>query len=471
MYSFFPKPLPDETVYSLLCRFHLASAQASFKGNTLKLFKINGSRPNNEFPSFLNEFEGLSGIDMPTLINQMTSFHYYEPFLSPDMCLRLYDSLRTGKTESLQSQLGIVASRFTYGKELKSCPLCMKENIDTYGTTYWHLEHQITGVLSCPKHKCILKSEVCSPIKLLLPKLNKNLNVEVFDGEEYRFSSLLASELHDLNCDIHLPELYNAYWDRLRELSLLTQCGRVRQATLHKLVQKCLERLSDKTQHFRTLYHQVEKDYFPQCLLYQRSVQHHPLQHFAFIFSLFDSWEHLKTFIASEHTCDALPNNQSVKVELDWSSFINQLIKGESLRKVAASAGVSIATLKARAIQYQVPIATRPSKVFDKERRIIWRKLLIGKPTEDIATDLGISQGAVEQVLKCYPEIKELRARIRYKAKRDEMLAILEKCIRDNPSFTRNQIKQAENAAYMWLFKHEKSLLNDMLPKAILRQK
>ena len=96
----------------------------------------------------------------------------------------------------------------TDGKELKSCPLCMEENIDTYGTTYWHLEHQITGVLSCPKHKCILNSEVSSPIKLLLPKKNKNLNVEVFDGEEYRFSSLLASELHDLNCDIHLPDLY-----------------------------------------------------------------------------------------------------------------------------------------------------------------------------------------------------------------------------------------------------------------------
>lgn len=77
----------------------------------------------------------------------------------------------------------------------------------------------------------------------------------------------------------------------------------------------------------------------------------------------------------------------------------------------------------------------------------------------------------MEQVLKCYPEIKELRARIRYKAKRDEMLAILEKCIRDNSSFTRNQIKQAENAAYMWLFKHEKCLLNDVLPNAILRQR
>jgi hypothetical protein len=84
---------------------------------------------------------------------------------------------------------------------------------------------------------------------------------------------------------------------------------------------------------------------------------------------------------------------------------------------------------------------------------------------------LGISQGAVENILKCYSEIKELRTRIRYKAKRDEMLAILEKCIRDNPRFTRNQIKQAENAAYMWLFKHEKSLLNEVLPKAILRKR
>lgn len=36
------------------------------------------------------------------------------------------------------------------------CPLCVKEDREIYGETYWHRKHQIRNMRICPKHKCML---------------------------------------------------------------------------------------------------------------------------------------------------------------------------------------------------------------------------------------------------------------------------------------------------------------------------
>ena len=39
---------------------------------------------------------------------------------------------------------------------LRFCPLCLKEDRETYGETYWHRKHQILNMGICTKHKCRL---------------------------------------------------------------------------------------------------------------------------------------------------------------------------------------------------------------------------------------------------------------------------------------------------------------------------
>lgn len=53
-------------------------------------------------------------------------------------------------------------------KYLRFCPLCAKEDRETYGEAYWHRKHQIRNMKICTRHKCILvesdvpaKSEQC----------------------------------------------------------------------------------------------------------------------------------------------------------------------------------------------------------------------------------------------------------------------------------------------------------------------
>jgi len=39
---------------------------------------------------------------------------------------------------------------------MRVCPLCVKEDRERYGETYWHLSHQLQGIDVCHKHGCYL---------------------------------------------------------------------------------------------------------------------------------------------------------------------------------------------------------------------------------------------------------------------------------------------------------------------------
>lgn len=46
--------------------------------------------------------------------------------------------------------------------KLKYCPVCMKEEVEAYGESYWHREHQIPSITACRKHKCRLIDYKCN---------------------------------------------------------------------------------------------------------------------------------------------------------------------------------------------------------------------------------------------------------------------------------------------------------------------
>jgi len=43
------------------------------------------------------------------------------------------------------------------GKQLFFCPACLREDVEKYGETYFHREHQLDGIPICSKHRIVLK--------------------------------------------------------------------------------------------------------------------------------------------------------------------------------------------------------------------------------------------------------------------------------------------------------------------------
>lgn len=468
----FPDSLPDETIFSWLCRYHLLAAHSSFRRYTLPMFGINGSRPANEFPVFLPALSVLSGVSLNDLINQMTNLHYYEPFLLEQDYKLAFEALKSGNTASLQSKLGMVANRIASGQYLKYCPQCVALDREKYGLAYWHKIHQLIGVLVCPVHNCHLNGLRRGSVKVLLPELS---NVQVLGTiEECELSRLIADEFSERSLNLTISNINQQYMVQLRGLGLQTSTGRVRQKLLKSLLLDKLNSLSQLSPAFQRLAVQAKKGQYPECLFYRSNCNHQPLKHFFLIYVLFGSWLNFSRCILDNAVgLDSKISQQKriVKREPQWSKAIACLKQGDSLRTVADMFSTTVSTLKIKAQQQGVVVNTRPSKVHVNIERAIWRKLFVGEKTQDIATEFGLSLAAIEKVLTKHQELKLLRRRIWYFADFTRYQEEILNYLRANRNATRNDIKLAIASSYMWLYKHEKEWLYQNIPAEIPRNK
>ncbi|KZN29033.1 hypothetical protein N480_09705 [Pseudoalteromonas luteoviolacea S2607] len=464
----FPTPFPDESIFSLLCRFHLLSAGASFKKNTLSVIGVNGSRPSNEFPGYLPSIAKLSGISMEYIIEHMTSVQYYKPFISNDIFQLLIGALETGGTGSLQSKLGNVASRLTPGQTLNYCPKCVEIDFKKYGAAYWHKVHQLIGITVCPVHGCYLGTVQRNSIKILLsPNYTREVNAL---AEEFDFNKLICEEFFDFEFRLSLSDVYKTYRNQLLELGFVTEANHIRQRLLRKFIAGKLNLLAKNSAIFKVLEEQCIKERYPETLFYNNFRYHHPIKHLALIYLLFGNWKAFKkSVISKERSIETTkPTKTCSTLKIDWTIGLRMLKSGHSLRYAARAIGTTIATLKIKAQQQNLPLDCRPSKVFDTEQRMIWRKLFVGQGCKNIAETMNFSIGAVEKILTRYPELVVLRKKIRFKNRLNQHRQKIAQLKLELS--TRNEIKSAAPASYIWLFKHDKSWLYRNLPIDIPRK-
>lgn len=90
---------------------------------------------------------------------------------------------------------------------LRFCPLCVKEDRETYGETYWHRKHQIRNMSICTKHKCrLMESSV--PVK-------SEQSYTFFPAENYVDDSKIAWENDMVKIEFaeYLESVFNAPMD------------------------------------------------------------------------------------------------------------------------------------------------------------------------------------------------------------------------------------------------------------------
>lgn len=95
--------------------------------------------------------------------------------------------------------------------------------------------------------------------------------------------------------------------------------------------------------------------------------------------------------------------------------------------------------------------------------------LKTGESTASIAQKMECSQGAIEQILTQFPDIKKLRIQIRFKKQRDIHRSAVKECLNSLEIPTRGKVQKFQRSAYTWLFKHDKEWLYKALPEAIPR--
>ena len=151
----FPTPYPGESLYSILCRYHVRSCN---KNDIYTIAQLFGFRTSIRYtvlsPALLAYETGwlkeLSGITMESLMNENTAFRFSLP------CA---DNFGPGKlsTENNTSEKSCIFRRIHRknihpSKRLRYCPKCAAEQKRVFGEAYWGVLPQMAGYEVCHIH-------------------------------------------------------------------------------------------------------------------------------------------------------------------------------------------------------------------------------------------------------------------------------------------------------------------------------
>ncbi|NOJ73555.1 TniQ family protein, partial [Paenibacillus alvei] len=234
--SYFPSPLPNEDFRSILYRYHIVTFNNNISKTNRELFEA-GSEFFTVFPramnKLLNKFPLSSKYDMQTLINQNTLLPIFLPFIAHDHRENILNEVANGGGQS-ESRVGrLVGNKYVrcISNMIKYCPLCMKEDDESFGCSYIHREHQFSFIYTCNKHKAKLISHCMEcGIELEYSPLHSKCKNGHWICSNYSgvsiLEDLLESELqHDLEYIIKNSEKLNDALIKQRFLEYLAVKG------------------------------------------------------------------------------------------------------------------------------------------------------------------------------------------------------------------------------------------------------
>ncbi len=157
MIAYFPAIYPDELVYSWFCRYYVHSGCLSHKMALQKLYCKRSDNPSKEFvgnlkPELREQIGRMYPLD--ELVLNHTMYPQYARFVPLEQ--KKTALFHLGHDSCDIHHLFAVLPRYDGEQYLRFCPLCVKEDREIYGETYWHRKHQIRNVSICTKHKCKL---------------------------------------------------------------------------------------------------------------------------------------------------------------------------------------------------------------------------------------------------------------------------------------------------------------------------
>lgn len=99
-------------------------------------------------------------------------------------------------------------------------------------------------------------------------------------------------------------------------------------------------------------------------------------------------------------------------------------------------------------------------------RRKVLIKAFYGEHRKDIAQELGLTVGFVEQVIAAEPLLSNWRQHLRIRKNIYAAYSKLSALVKANPEWGRTQLRKSAQAAYAVLYNHDRDLLNKVLPQA-----
>ena len=240
MIGFLPSIYPDELVYSWFCRVFVHSGLPTSKTFLEELLFNRHCNPSKEFVGHLNpemEQEIRQIYPMEELVLEHTMFPQYARFIEPESKENALHRLTDDFCDA--HHLFSILPRSERDQYLKYCPLCMVEDREIYGETYWHRVHQIRNMSVCTKHKCRLENSsvtakssqtfILEPAEMVLEKRQARQDASPLEWEFASYMEEIFQEPVDFEGSVPVSAILYAGMENTKYLK---STGRVRNTQL-----------------------------------------------------------------------------------------------------------------------------------------------------------------------------------------------------------------------------------------------
>jgi hypothetical protein len=187
----FPYPYEDELTYSILARASAHFCSFSHKTWLEQTLKNRCAIATLDFPSHLDELSKLFFLDKISsedLIYQHTLFPLFAPFITQERKDKCFDWMKGKSNGGTHLMTGWAAGRLPQPQSIRYCPICISEQTNSLGEAYWQRIHQVTGLVTCNKHNCMLEDV-------------SNFNHKRHRHEYYRASTVNQTQKPRLSCN------------------------------------------------------------------------------------------------------------------------------------------------------------------------------------------------------------------------------------------------------------------------------
>lgn len=484
----FPCWLEDETLFSLVSRYHRLSGHPSPKHTAKILFGSSKSGYQHDLPSGIDSFvtntRGLRG-SSGEIINRRTILPFFLAFRNERDERNAHAAMRGSRIGSLKYQLGLLTSRFRAHHPLRACAQCMLEDIELHETPYWHRSHQFPGVLICLKHKfplalSTIKTTGVRRFDYLLPESHElaglpNPDHELKNGQIDLMMALaecsqLVGSL-ERAARINPKRFQTACSDSLHELGLLTETGRIRLTQAAESYYSFLSPLVgfDDLSGIPRSPHQAMAE-VGKMIRGPRSGTH-PLRYLTIILWLFGNWSSFLKKMSSACPKDGSNDGGAVGyVEASPGGdprrcqLLQLILEDEvSVTTAAQRVGVDIARAIGWASELGVEITRRSKRVKGKLLAAIIDDIAKGKVRARIAADRAVSISTVARVTFATPglSVKWERSRFDHElnARRSKWLNLT----KSHGHVGKKMLRSMSPKTYAWLYKNDLAWLQRSL--------
>lgn len=467
--------LPGETLFSLCSREHVLSGARLSRITTLRLFGDSRLGAGHDVPARLEHFiqvtQGQYGTTAWQICREHTLLPFYLSWRTPEDQRQVIARVSGHCAGSVKSVLGLPASQFGAQHPLKLCPQCVQVDQATFGTAYWHLDHQLPAVWICPIHRCLLRQ--CRLKRLgvgrflwCLPSVDESIPMEDdpagVAASWVDFGHLVLEAVHELHATrIDYTRLHGVYVQALYERGLMKGSNSFCICEITKQYLVFLDGLHLNSKLGALPTTTMDCGHYLANVLYPGHVSRHPLRHLLFIHWLFGDWPSFWSAYnanrtqSNAHLSASTPQSAPSSATTIQALAIDLVAQGKSASEVARTCSVDVHTVQSWAAKAGIAVCVRRTAL----RSAIIKSLRQGRTKEWVARQHEVSIQTITRLLRSEVDLHAQWREALWQRARSQARTQWLRHRKSHPTSGNKQLRMLDPAIYAWLYRHDRQWL------------